>query len=331
MISIDLNLLRVFDALYEARSVTRAAERLSLTQSAISHALGRLRQTIGDPLFVRHSGGLQPTARAIEIAPGIREGLQQLRSALSPTPFDPATAVRRFRINTGVYFCALLIPNLVARLRAQAPNVSLAISAPGPDLLASLDNGSIDIAIGAFGKAPQRLMRQALYREQLVWIASRDNPVARAPETLATLPAEQRFEVAVGRPYPGHGAYSWENGLERLVIAAPSDTPAHGEDLREPSSVHDALTAIATVAATDLVALVPRQLALKGERSKNVAIIETAAPPNEVEMAMLWHGRLAGDIGLDWLRAQIRACLDQASLLPSGTPGQIADGEDRTA
>ena len=315
IMNMDLNLLRVFDALYEARSVTRAAERLSLTQSAISHALGRLRQTIGDPLFVRHAGGLQPTARATEIAPGVREGLQQLRGALSPTPFDPSSASRRFRINTGVYFCALLIPGLVARLRASAPNVSLAISAPGPDLLASLDNGSIDIAIGAFGKAPQRLMRQPLYREQLVWIASRDNPVVRNPEMLATLPAEQHFEVAVGRPYPGHGAYSWENGLERLVVASPlADLPGRGEDLGEPSSVHDALTAIATVAVTDLVALVPRQLALKSEKSKRIAIIETGAQSSEVEMAMLWHGRLAGDIGLSWLREQLLSCLVEATL-----------------
>ncbi len=325
MANIDLNLLRVFDALYELSSVTRAAERLGLTQSAISHALGRLRYAIGDPLFVRHAGGLQPTARAIEIAPGIREGLQQLRGALSPSPFDPATDSRRFRINAGVYFCALLIPPLAARLRAHAPNVSLAISAPGPDLLASLDNGSIDIALGAFGRAPQRLMRQPLYREQMVWIARRDNPVVGAPEMLSSLPAEQRLEVAVGRPYPGHGVYSWENGLERLVIAAPRPgMPAAGDDLTEPSSVHDALTAIATVAATDLVALVPRQLALNSAMSQRIAIIETIAAPNEIEMAMLWHGRLAGDIGLGWLRTQLRACLEDALSLPGSRDARVA-------
>src|SRR3546814_5499681 len=96
MNELDLNLLRIFDALIEQRSVTRTANRLGLTQSAISHALARLRQSIGDPLFVRVAGGLQPTARAIEIAPGIRQGLLQFRDALSPSLFDPATAKRRF-------------------------------------------------------------------------------------------------------------------------------------------------------------------------------------------------------------------------------------------
>ena len=124
MSNLDLNLLRVFDAIFELRSVTLTAERLNLTQSAISHALGRLRQAFGDPLFIRHPGGLQPTARAMEIAPGIREGLAQLQEALAPTPFDPATARRRFRITAGGYFCAVLVPELIARaLGAQAKHL----------------------------------------------------------------------------------------------------------------------------------------------------------------------------------------------------------------
>ena len=147
MREIDLNLLRVFDALIELRSVTRAADRLGLTQSAISHALGRLRRTVDDPLFVRQPGGLQPTARALEIAPGVRQGLTQLRGALSPLPFDPATAVRRFRISAGSYFCALLVPDLAARARARAPGISFSIVAPASDLLASLDEGAVDLAL----------------------------------------------------------------------------------------------------------------------------------------------------------------------------------------
>ena len=319
MINIDLNLLRVFDTLYELSSVTRAADRMGLTQSAVSHALGRLRQAVGDPLFVRRSGGLQPTARAVEIAPGIREGLQQLRGALSPAPFDPATANRRFQVNAGSYFCTLLIPALMARLRRLAPGVSLSVGALGPELLPSLDNGSIEIALGAFGKVPPRLVRRSLFSEQMVWIARSGHPVLQAPDRLARLPAGQRLEIAVGRPYPGHGGYSWENGLERLVITMPPDPQDVAADDRaddrqagQPSRLHDVHTAIATVAATDLVALVPRQLALKAAQVREIALLDQAGPNGQVEMAMLWHARQIGDAGLQWLRAQILACLDQA-------------------
>lgn len=307
---IDLNLLRVFETLYEMRSVTRAAERLGLTQSAVSHALGRLRDTIGDPLFVRHSRGLQPTALANEIAPGVREGLEQLRGALSPAPFEPATAARRFRISTGVYFSALLVPDLIARIRTIAPNVSIAVVAPERELLASLDNGTTDIALGGFGKAPPRIKRQLLYREELVWVARAGNPVLQDPGLLATMPADQFLNVAVGRPFPGHGAYSWENGLERLVVTSvPSELPNRPTNWEGPNSVRDALTALATVASTDLIARVPRRLAEHSVLAQGTAIVEADMPADHFEMAMLWHERLASDSGLHWLRELIADCL----------------------
>lgn len=306
---IDLNLLRVFEALYELRSVTRAAERLGRTQSAVSHALGRLRQAIGDPLFVRHPDGLQPTALATDIAPAIRVGLEQLRVALFPASFDPATAVRRFRLTTGVYFSALLMPELIARVRAKAPTVALAVAAAGSDLLASLDNGTTDLALGAFGKVPPRLQRQVLFEEELVWIARTGSPVALDPDRLSSVPAAQRLSVAVGRPYPGHGGFSWENGLERLVIASGQVDEPNGIEPAGAMSVHDSLTAMATVAATDLIAVVPRRLALKSAANHEIAILD-APPVSRIEMAMLWHNRLGGDDGLEWLRAEIRSSLN---------------------
>lgn len=311
MLPIDLNLLRVFDALFELRSVTRAAERLGLTQSAISHALGRLRQAIGDPLFVRHTAGLQPTARALEIAPGVREGLARLRGALAPTPFDPATADRRFRISAGAYFCTLLIPELISRARRIAPRVSFTVTLPGTDLLASLDDGTIDVALGAFGKTPPRLASRPLFKEELVWIANIDNPILREPAKLADLPPRQLLEVKVGRPFPGHGSYSWEGGLERLVVTAATSTVSFLSDSSEgPSGVYDPLTAIATVAATELVALVPRRLAQQSARAQPIAIVETSTGVHDVDMTMLWHSRLTGDAGLLWLRQLILECLE---------------------
>src|SRR6202000_2999408 len=98
---LDLNLLRVFDVMLEERSVTRAGSRLGMSQSAVSHALNRLRHTLGDELFVRTSEGMRPTARAIEIGPSVRSALANLQSALTPPDFEPATARRRFNVVAG--------------------------------------------------------------------------------------------------------------------------------------------------------------------------------------------------------------------------------------
>src|ERR1700761_9695979 len=112
--ALDLNLLRVFDALFEERNVTRAAHRLGLTQSAVSHALNRLRFTLGDELFVRGPAGMRATPRAAEIGPRIREGLLQLGAALSPEVFEPAETERVFSIAAGAYTCAILLPKVIA-------------------------------------------------------------------------------------------------------------------------------------------------------------------------------------------------------------------------
>src|SRR5947209_6259307 len=122
---LDLNLLRIFEALMDERSATRAGARLGLTQSAISHALNRLRYVLQDELFVRSPDGMQPTERATEIAPRLRQGLLQLQLALAPSEFIPARTERRFTVTCTEYAGAVLLPPLIARLRAEAPRASL--------------------------------------------------------------------------------------------------------------------------------------------------------------------------------------------------------------
>src|SRR5215472_7943013 len=124
---LDLNLLRVFDTLIEERSVTRAGERLGLSQSAISHALNRLRYVLGDELFLRGPDGMQPTPCATAIAPRLRHGLIQLQLALAPAEFVPQDTHRHFTIVCGEYLGTVLVPSLVARLRTEAPHAELRI------------------------------------------------------------------------------------------------------------------------------------------------------------------------------------------------------------
>src|SRR6266853_1268777 len=153
--SLDLNLLRVFDALIEERSVTRAGERLGLTQSAISHALNRLRFMLNDDLFVRVADGMRPTPRASEIAPRLREGLLQLQLALAPAEFVPEHTNRRFTIACGEYVGAVLVPGFVARLRAEAPKAELRIRPNNLGVADALLAGRVDLAIGSFRRVPE--------------------------------------------------------------------------------------------------------------------------------------------------------------------------------
>jgi DNA-binding transcriptional LysR family regulator len=304
MIEIDLNLLRVFDTLIEVRSVTRAAGKLGLTQSAVSHALRRLRDALDDPLFVRAPGGLQPTARALEIAPGVREGLAQLRGALSPTEFVPETAQRRFTLAAGSYFCALLIPGLIARIRAAAPDVTLRIVPFGPELLSELDEGGVDLALGAFTRVPSRLSSEGLYREELVWIAAAANPIARAPFDAEAFAVAPRLTISADRPFAGLRAAAPDGGLERRLIAETGETEplALGDDA---GIVYDSLTAIGIVARTDMVALVPRRFAERDHPARGVVPLD-APEEGGIDLMMLWHGTGDDDPGLAWLRGVIR-------------------------
>ena len=115
--TLDLNLLRVFDAIMDERSTTRAGERLGVTQSAVSHALARLRDLLGDELFIRTPAGMEPTPRARGLAPRLRDGLLQLHAALAEEVFDPASSARRFTLLVNPYACAVLLPAVLARLR----------------------------------------------------------------------------------------------------------------------------------------------------------------------------------------------------------------------
>src|ERR1700752_4936501 len=119
--ALDLNLLRVFHALAEEGSVTRAGARLGLSQSAVSHALNRLRYALHDELFVRGPAGMRPTPRALEIAPRLQEGWRHLQLAVAPAEFVPAETRRRFTIAAGAYTSTVLMPSVIAMIRDVAP------------------------------------------------------------------------------------------------------------------------------------------------------------------------------------------------------------------
>jgi DNA-binding transcriptional LysR family regulator len=302
MLKIDLNLFRIFNALMEHRSVTRAAHHLGVTQPAVSHALTRLRKALDDPLFIRAQSGLQPTARAEEIADGVRRGLLHLRNALAPTTFNPTVAERHFTIAAGNYFCTLLIPALVERLRLEAPAVSLRLVPSSEMLIPALDGGTIDLALGGWLDAPRRIIVEPLYRERMVWIASTDNPITRGDIPPERIDGAMRIKIVPSKPFEVAG---------RIGEDTASATDQMKRSPLEPGdhriTVYDPQTAVALVARTDLIALVPEKVAvLAAALGRIVTIgggIREAAP---YQMALIWHARHRADQGLAWLRDRIR-------------------------
>jgi DNA-binding transcriptional LysR family regulator len=304
--NLDLNLLRVFDAVLEEGGVTRAGARLGLTQSAISHALSRLRYMLGDELFLRGSKGMQPTARARAIGPQVRMALEQLQSALATEDFEPAVSERQFTFAAAPYVCALLTPSLVSRVSGQAPGVGLHFVEP-PDLGERLDTGGADFAIGVFGALPQRFASDLLLEETLVWVLRSGHPLTgrlnrledlvQAPHVVirnaARAPAGARGgEALVSRP-------GWEDA--DLVDAALA---ARGLRRRLGVTVSDTTTAMSVVARSDMIAIAPRRLAMLAAEGGRVQIIEPDNP-GLVQIQLVYRRDRVSEPAIAWMREQL--------------------------
>ena len=174
--NLDLNLLLVFDALMDERNVTRAAERLHLSQPAVSAALNRLRDFFGDPLFVRVQRGILPTPRAIELAPAAKAVLGQIENIIDARPFDPAHSETVFRIGANDYAQLAVVVPLIRLLANVAPNIRLEIVALGQNLGEQLERQRVDLAITLFTEPPKGARTAMLFRETYMCATRRDHP-----------------------------------------------------------------------------------------------------------------------------------------------------------
>jgi DNA-binding transcriptional LysR family regulator len=308
----DLNLLRVFDALFEERSVTRAGERLGLTQSAISHALSRLRFVLDDELFVRGPEGMQPTRRAAEIAPRLRQGLLQLQLALTPADFVPEQTTRRFTIICGEYIGTVLIPALVARLREAAPRAEVRIRPSNMGVAEALLAGRADLAIGSFRRVPDWFVCEPLFEETRVWVVSERNPAAWQDLTLERLAAVPHLIIsAIGEDEQAVAGYVVDHGLERLVtrseigllqgaLAARGLTRAVG--LMTPHFP----AALAIVSRSDMAAALPRRLAAAFAPTYRLKLCEPPYPSPPFSIMALAHREHGNEPAIVWLRDLLR-------------------------
>ena len=309
--TLDLNLLRVFEALAEERSVTRAGERLGLTQSAVSHALNRLRYALEDELFLRAPEGMSPTPRAMEILPELQRGLSQLQHALAPTEFSPAEADRVFTVSASTYIGEILLPQVAAKVRALAPQIHLHIRGADPALAEALETGRIDLAVGAFGRTSDVFAREPLFDERLVWVLRADHPAARPPISAKALEKLPLVLLAPTTPRERPPGERNSRLIEPLVMwdeLASEQTPlGRGARQRIRAVVDNSHTALAIVAASDMAALVPRRLALSRADALGLALVDLPADsraPTAIEA--VWRADQTSHPALSWLRAIFR-------------------------
>ncbi|WHT16303.1 LysR family transcriptional regulator [Crossiella sp. CA-258035] len=295
---LDLNLLRVFDALLQDGSVTAAAERLHLSIPATSRALGRLRRAMGDPILVRAGRGLAPTPFALRTAPRVRSLLEEAAALISADrEIAPGELKRTFtiRINDGV--AATLATAVVEATAALAPGVVLRFVTEGTESIEALRDGSVDLDIGADQEATAPDLRTALlYRERAVGIVHADSPLARVRKpTLAQLCEHPHVSAS-----------------RRGRARGPLDEVLAAEGLRRhvATVVPTAAVAVLLVAASRQVGLVPQRLAEQFGEALNLRWFPIPARLPGTGVRMCWHARLDADPAQRWLRETIRATLD---------------------
>ena len=290
---LDFSLLLVFDELVRHQRTTVVAERLGLSQSAISHALARLRDLFEEPLFTRRPDGLTPTRRALELAPVVRDLLQQAQAVIGGAErFDPAASTRLFRLAANDLVATLLGAPLLARLASEAPSTRLAIRfAVGAEALDALRRDELDLAIGRFYDLPKGFETTELIQEEFVVIARQGHPAINGAIDLATFCCLDHVLVS----FSGRLTGVVDEALARLGLSRQvrASTPMF-------------LSAFAAVADSDLVATAPARLARRLAPRFGLQVL---APPLTIEpfpISLVRAQSARPDPGLDWLADQVR-------------------------
>ncbi len=304
---IDLNLFRVFDAMMRHRSVRKASQILSVTPSAVSHALSRLRQSIGDELFIPGESGMQPTRRALELASTVREGLEKFELALAGKESVPAEALRTFRIGATDYACMVILPSLVKRLAKSAPNVDLRVfSSNRIDVVRQLEKGRADLVIGSFNKLPTGIRRSRLLREDEVIAVRTGHPLTRGrvtkerlvefPQVVVEQAGTKKNETDGSTDDQGVGRRVW---LERAL----HEFQEGKVDLvgRAAVCVPNFASVAPFLQLSDMVATLPRRLALWCAAHAPLALLDLPYQSMTVDIEMLWDQGADQDQGLQWL------------------------------
>lgn len=287
--NLDLNLLRVFDAVLRDRSVTLAGERIGLSQPAMSNALARLRKLFGDPLFVRTPRGMHPTPYAQRLADPVRQALDLLELTLrARTVFEPATADRIFRLHMSDIGEMVFLPPLLERLKDDAPHARIeVVQHPLAGIRDALAAGELDFAVGFMPELGAGIAQRRLFRDRYVCIVRAGHP--RVGRSLSAAQFRAAQHVLIASSGTGHQVVEQmlaENGLLDAVA------------LRVPHF----MVVPMILERTDLVCTVPWQLAHAFARLGRFRALELPVPMPSFDVKLLWHERHEQDPGNRWLR-----------------------------
>ncbi len=286
----DLAQLAALDALLTERHVTRAARRLGITQSSMSHQLARLRERFGDPLLVRVGREMAPTPRAQSMAEPLRAALAALqRVVIAAEPFEPARASRAFTLACPDLLAPAL-PELLATLQREAPSVVLHVVSPGPDMAALLASGRCDVALAPAPSDAPGLVMRPLGAIHWCVLVRRGHPLATGRMTAATWAAHPHVQVRQNTGTPSLvGAMAERAGVRRTVA------------LTVPSF----LAVPWVIARTDMVFTAPKELVDEVASALDLAVLRPPVELAPVATAALWHERMQADAGHRWFRERV--------------------------
>jgi DNA-binding transcriptional LysR family regulator len=288
---LDLNLLNVFNAVMTELNVTRAAQRLHMTQPAVSNALNRLRLLLKDELFLKVPSGVRPTPKALELWQPIRDALAQIRQVLEPAEFDPAIAATTFTVAMNDFAAHLLLPKLVTVLEALAPDVNIH-TVPTTNINAALllEQAEIDLAIGVFPTANPRLRSHSLLTSPFTCVMRRDHSFASQPLTLERYVQAKHLLVTLTGEATGFiDSMLQERELKRRIML----------------TVNQFVVAPQIIANSDLLAVLPTRIVEISEFSDQLHTTPLPIDISPSTLKMMWHERHHLDSAQVWLRSQL--------------------------
>jgi DNA-binding transcriptional LysR family regulator len=288
--TVDLNLLKLFEALVRERSVTRAGLRLGLSQPAASRALGRLRTMLGDRLVVRGKLGLELTPRGETLAGPVARLLDDARGIVSPAVFDPASATGRITIAAHDHLSLVVLAGLIARFERHAPALSLHIAQPAGDNVRLVEQGGADLALGIFETLPGSLHRRGLYADSLVCVVRSDHPGVADGLSLERYVTLRHVTVTIS----GVGESAVDVALSTLGLT-------RHVALRVPHFLAGAML----VADSDMILTLPSRLARRLAERLPLALLDLPLQVAPLSPAMIWHERFHGDPAHVWVRQQL--------------------------